>query len=290
MEMKIFLLIIFAVIGTVSAAAQSSGMKSNKVNGRYAAVNGLKLYYEIHGPAKGTPLILLHGGGSTIETSFGVVLPLLAKDRRVIAFEQQGHGRTADIADRPFTFEQSADDAAELLAFLKIEKADFFGFSNGGHIATQFAIRHPGLVRKMIIASAPITRNGFPPGFWDGFKGATLESMPAPLREAYLKTSPHPENLQSFFDKSVKRMVGFKDFPLDKFRSIDAETLIIIGDTDVIRPEHAVEMFRMLPHAKLAVLPGGHGTYLGEVETVTKDSKLPDLTVALVEEFLDAVK
>src|SRR5262245_24540352 len=96
----------------------------------YAAVNGLMIYYEIHGSG-GTPLVLLHGGGSTIDTTFGKILPALARSRQVIAFEQQGHGRTADITDRPFTFEQSADDAATLVKHLGIERADYFGFSNG---------------------------------------------------------------------------------------------------------------------------------------------------------------
>lgn len=256
----------------------------------HAPINGLKMYYEIHGPENGTPLVLLHGGGSSIDTTFGVVTPLLAKTRRVIAFDQQGHGRTADIADRPFTFEQSADDAAALLKYLKIDKADFFGFSNGGHIAVQVALRHPALVRKLVVASAPLTRDGVPTGFWEGFKGATLETMPAPLRKSYLEIAPNPDDLQSFFDKSVKRMAGFKDFPLDDVHKIKAETFIILGDRDVELPEHAVEMFRLFPNAALAILPGGHGTYLGEVTEAKGGTRLPELTVAMVEEFLDMEK
>ena len=139
------------------ASATPPGVVIDTKHG-YAPVNGLKMYYEIHGDARAEtpPLVLLHGGGSTIETTFGKILPALAKSRQVIAFEQQGHGRTADIADRPFTFEQSADDAAALLEHLKIEKADFFGFSNGGNIALQIAIRHPKLVRKLVVASADV--------------------------------------------------------------------------------------------------------------------------------------
>ena len=113
----------------------------------YAPVNGLQVYYEIHGGPKGKslPLVLLHGGGSTIETSFGKVLPSLAKARQVVAFEQEGHGCTAD-RNRPFTFDQSAEDTVALLRHLRIERADFFGYSNGGHIALQIAIGHPDLV------------------------------------------------------------------------------------------------------------------------------------------------
>ena len=110
----------------------------------YAPVNGLQLYYEIHGnPAKdGVPLVLLHGGGSTLETSFGKLIPLVSKARQVIAFEQQGHCHTADV-DRPFSFEQSAEDAVALLRHLHVAKADSLGYSNGGHIALEIALRHP---------------------------------------------------------------------------------------------------------------------------------------------------
>ena len=120
----------------------------------YAPVNGLQIYYEIHGnPAKdGVPLVLLHGGGSTIETSFGKLIPLLSKSRQVIAFEQQGHGHTADL-DRPFSFEQSAGDAVGLLRHLHVAKADFLGYSNGGHIALEIALRHPEVVREFALAA-----------------------------------------------------------------------------------------------------------------------------------------
>src|SRR6185295_1079824 len=108
-----------------------------------------------------------------------------------IAFEQQGHGRTTDVADRPFTFEQSADDAAALLEHLGVAQADFFGYSNGGSIALQVAIRHPKLVRKLVVASAISKRDGMTPQFWDSMKTARLENMPAELREAYLAVAPH---------------------------------------------------------------------------------------------------
>jgi pimeloyl-ACP methyl ester carboxylesterase len=212
------------------------------------------MYYEIHGSGK--PLVLLHGGGSTIETSFAKVLPLLARKYQVIAFEQQGHGRTNDIADRPYTFEQSADDAAELLKQLHVEQADFLGYSNGGHIAMQVAIRYPKLVRKLVVQSAMVKRDGAPPQFWEGFAHASLQNMPAELREAYLKVAPDPKGLQMMHDKCVQRMVAFKDWPAEQVRSIAAPTLIMTGDGDLVRPEHAVEMFRMLSHAQLAILPG----------------------------------
>jgi pimeloyl-ACP methyl ester carboxylesterase len=225
----------------------------------YAPVHGLDIYYEIHGAANltGPPLVLLHGGGDTIKTSFGHLLPVLARDRQVIAFEQQGFGHTADTADRPFSFVQSADDTAALLEYFHIGQADLFGFSNGGTIALQVAIRHPQAVRKLVVVSGFFQRDGSSyPWFWEGFATATLQSMPKELREANLAVAPHPENLQSFFDKCVQRMRNFEDIPADSIRGITAPTLVMVGDVDVMRPEHAVELFRLLPNAKLAVLPG----------------------------------
>ncbi len=224
----------------------------------YAPVNGLRIYFEIHGKANPArpPLVLLHGGGDTIKTSFGHILPELARDRQIIAFEQQGYGHTADIADRPFSFEQSADDTAALLDHLHIEKADLFGFSNGGTIALQVAIRHPKVVRKLVVASALFKRDGAYPWLWDAMANAKLENMPQELQKEYLKVAPHPENLRMFHDKAAQRMRDFKDIPTDAIRGITAPALVVVGDADVVRPEHAVEMFRLLPRAQLAVLPG----------------------------------
>jgi len=205
-------------------------------------------------------------------------LPSFAKTRQVIAFEQQGHGHTADI-DRPFTFEQTADDTAALLRYLKIEKADFFGYSNGGSVALQMGIRHPDLVRKLVVASAMFKRDGLYPEFWGSMEHATLESMPVELREAYLRTAPHPEQLPTFHDKCVKRMLEFKDWRPEDIQAIDAPVMVMIGDADIVRPEHAVEMFRLLPHAQLAVLPGTDHMAL---------VKRADWQVSMIEAFLDA--
>jgi len=231
-------------VGPAAVLERASGGEETK--GSYGSVNGLKMYYEIHGT--GRPLVLLHGGGSTIDTSFGEVLPSFAKTRQVIAFEQQGHGHTADI-DRPFTFEQTADDTAALLRYLKIEKADFFGYSNGGSVALQMGIRHPDLVRKLVVASAMFKRDGLYPEFWGSMEHATLESMPVELREAYLRTAPHPEQLPTFHDKCVKRMLEFKDWRPEDIQAIDAPVMVMIGDADIVRPEHAVEMFRGVRYA-----------------------------------------
>jgi pimeloyl-ACP methyl ester carboxylesterase len=258
------------------AAGETTGTRATAVKSGYAPVNGLRMYYEVHGT--GRPLVLLHGGGSTIDTSFGEVLPSFARRRQVMAFEQQGHGHTADI-DRPFTFEQSADDTAALLRYLKIERADFFGYSNGGNIALQIAIRHPEVVRKLVVASAMFRRDGLSPDFWESMRHATPENMPPELRDAYLKVAPHPEQLPTFHDKCARRMLEFKDWRPQDIQSIDAPTMVMIGDADVVRPEHAVQMFRLLPHAQLAVLPGtDHMTLV----------KRAAWQVSMIEAFLDA--
>jgi pimeloyl-ACP methyl ester carboxylesterase len=222
----------------------------------YAPLNGLELYYEIHGdPAKdGVPLVLLHGGGSTIETSFGKLIPLVSKARQVIAFEQQGHGHTADV-DRPFSFEQSAEDAVALLQHLHAAKADFLGYSNGGHIALEIALRHPEVVRSLVLQSVMFSRDGTDPGFWQGFDHAKPDDMPLELRKAYLATAPHPEQLPSFFAKSVQRMREFKGWTRARLQTIRAPTFLIVGDRDIVRVEHAAQMQRLLPDARLAVLP-----------------------------------
>jgi pimeloyl-ACP methyl ester carboxylesterase len=222
----------------------------------YAAINGLRMYYEIHGPEGQLPLVLLHGGGDTIETSFGHLLPFLARSRRMIAFEQQGCGRTADIENRPFGFEQSSDDTAALLKHLDIDRADLLGFSNGGTIALQVAIRYPQRVRRLVVITALMKRAWADPQFWESMKTAQLDAMPAVLREAYLKVAPQPEKLESFFYKSRNRMRDFKDVPDRAIQSINAPTLVVSSDRDVMRPEGAVELFHLLPHAQLAILPG----------------------------------
>jgi pimeloyl-ACP methyl ester carboxylesterase len=253
-------------------------------NSGYVLVNGLKMYYEIHG--KGAPLVLIHGGGSTIQTSFGLVLHSFSKERQVIAVELQGHGHTPDI-NRPETFEQDADDVAALMKYFKIENADFFGFSNGGNTTMQIAIRYPDLVRKIILGSAFFKRDGMYQQFWESLNHSTLKDMPQLLKDAYKKVVPDSNDLAKMYEKDKKRMVEFKDWKPEDIHSINAPALIIIGDGDVVRPEHAVEMFRLLQHARLLIFPGIHGAYIGEVTTGMEQSKIPDLAVSIIEEFLN---
>lgn len=254
-----------------------AGVTSSGVKFGYAPVRGLRIYYEIRGTPHPhqAPLILLHGGDPAIQTSFGSVIEELAKNRWVIAFEQAGHGHTAD-RPTPFSFEASADDANGLMDILKIRKADFFGYSNGGSIAMQMAIRHPSRVNKLIVASAMYKRDGLKPEFWDSMKTATLESMPTTYRDIYVKTSPHPKKLKSYFEKSVARMLNFKDWSPDALRKIQAPTLILIGDADIVFPEHAKEMAQLIPNSRVEILPGLDHMALAQ-----------NWPVALIQEFLD---
>ena len=129
------------------------------------------------------------------------------------------------------------------------------GYSNGGHIALEIALKHPEVVRKLVLESIMIDREGSDPAFWESFKHAKLEDMPLELREAYLRTAPHPEELPLFFAKSVERMKDFKGWTPQEVRSIEAPTLVIMGDRDVASPEHAIKIFRLIPNAQLAILP-----------------------------------
>lgn len=250
----------------------------------YADVNGIKMYYEIYG--QGKPLVLIHGGGSTIQTTFGSIIPLLAQNRQLIGVELQAHGHTSD-RKTDLSFEQDADDVISLLNYLNIEKADFFGFSNGGTTALQIGIRHPEHVGKIIAASALSKRNGVPSQFWDFMKNATLDQMPQPYKDAYLNASAHPENLKIMCDKCAKRMVDFKDINDKQLQSIKAPVLIVIGDADVMTPEHAVEMHRLIPNSQLAIIPGGHGEYIGEITTLKPETKNTEFITPLIEKFLN---
>jgi pimeloyl-ACP methyl ester carboxylesterase len=256
------------VLKTIAAGA---------AKGIYASVNGLRMYYETHG--SGRPLVLLHGGLNTIETSFGPVLPYFATTRQVIAVEQQAHGHTADI-DRPLTFEQMADDTATLLERLGLESVDIFGYSVGGTIALQIAIRYPKRVRKLVLASAIYALDGYQPVVAEGLRHATAETMPASLREAYAKVAPRPEDWPRLVAKMARLAADFKGYAPADIRSVNAPTLVITGDADIVRLEHTVELSRLLTRGQLAVLPGAnHFSYLME---------RPDWLLAMMSTFLDA--
>ena len=253
----------------------------------HAPVNGIRIYYEIHGQRDGVPLVLLHGGGSTIEVTFGRVLPLFASRRPVIALEEQGHGRTSD-REGPVAFESSADDVAGLLGHLNVDRADLFGFSNGASTALQVAIRHPSRVRKLVFASSITRRDGAQPQLWEFIARADFSNMPQPLKDAFLRVNPDARQLETMHDKDAARMRSFRDVPDALVASVRAPTLVVAGDQDIVRPEHAVELTRLIPGARLLILPGGHGDYLGEAVMTQAETRYPELTARLLEEFLDA--
>ena len=271
----------------LATACSTSASADQHARGAYADVNGIRMYYEVHGPARGTPLVLLHGGGSTIDVTFGRILPNFARNRRVIAVEEQAHGRTSD-RNAPLSFETSADDVAALLDHLNVRQADLFGFSNGASVALQVAIRHPQAMRKLVFASAMTTRDGAHPELWSFMRRADISNMPQSLKDAFLKVNPDPAKLKTMHDKDAERMRNFKDVPDAALRSMRAPTLILIGDHDVVKPEHAVELAHLLPNARLLVLVGGHGDYIGEATITPQTSHAPERTAELIGEFLDA--
>jgi pimeloyl-ACP methyl ester carboxylesterase len=255
--------------------------------GERRSVNGLEMYYEIHGA--GRPLVLLHGAMSTIETSFGKALPSLAKTRQVVAIEQQAHGHTADI-DRPLSYRQMAVDTAALLRQLAIEGADFYGYSMGAGIALELAIRDPELVRKVVLASPAYSKEGLHPEIVDVIESTNPEDLAGSVfEEAYAKTAPSPEDWPALVAKCNQLDREFEGWPPEDIQSIEAPTLVVIGDSDIVRPEHPVQMFRLLgggvegdsaglPRSQLAVLPGT--THLTLVERA-------EWLVSMILAFLD---
>ncbi len=222
---------------------------SEKTQG-YATVNGLKMYYEIHGTGK--PLVVLHGA-----FGWATVYPALARNRQVIAIELQGHGHTADI-DRPLTCEQMADDTAALLKHLKIEKADLFGYSMGGIVALAVAIRHPDLVDRVAINGSYYgkTEDAWGPAAFRQFTNLPADFAPPMLKDPYDKVAPDPKQWPVLVTKIKKLVTEFKGFSPDEMRSIKAPVLITLGDRDGVRLEHVVEMFRLIPNCAARRLPG----------------------------------
>lgn len=270
---------------TINENTMPKPIKKNtgKVKTGYAQVNGINMYYEVHG--QGTPLVLLHGGGSTLFTSFAKMIPLLAESRQVIAVELQAHGRTSD-RNAPESFEQDADDVAALLKHLTISKADIMGFSNGGSTSLQLAIRHPECVNKVVAVSAIYKRDGMQPGFFDFMQKGTFSDMPQPYKDAFLSVNNDPQKLMNMFNKDRQRMLDFKDWSDELIKSIEVPVLVMVGDKDVVRPEHAMELARLLPKGQLAVLPGGHGDFMGEVMAAVPNEKMITLTAAMIDDFL----
>jgi pimeloyl-ACP methyl ester carboxylesterase len=230
----------------------------------YAPVNGLQMYYEIHG--EGEPLLLMHGAYGTIDL-WGPILETLAQNHQVIAIEPQGHGHTADI-DRPIRYETMTDDAAALLGHLGVERADVVGYSMGGGVALQLAMRYPELVRKVVPLSVSYSTEGTYSEVWAMIDQITPEVFAgSPFEEAYMRNAPNPEDWPVLVEKLVDLDRQVYAWPEDEIREIAAPMLFIIGDSDVVTPEHAVALFRLLgggvpgdltglPKSQLAIIPG----------------------------------
>jgi pimeloyl-ACP methyl ester carboxylesterase len=258
-----------AAVRAASATAFTEPPVSAPPQSGYAPVNGLKLYYEIHGT--GEPLILLHGGLGATEM-FREIMPALSKSRQVIAADLQGHGRTADI-DRPISIPTMADDIAALIKYLKIEKADVMGYSLGGGVALHTAVRHPEIVKKLVVVSAAFRQDGWYPEIVAGMSQlgpASVEPMKqTPMYQMYARIAPRPQDWPVLITKVGEALRKNYDWSQD-VGTIRAPALLAFGDADAVRTAHAVQFFELLgggkkdggwdgsgiSRARLAILPG----------------------------------
>ena len=254
----------------------------------YAPVNGLKMYYEIHG--KGDPVILLHGAFMTITNNWTEMIAELSKTRLVIAVEMQGHGRTADIK-RDFSYENLADDIAALLDYLKIKQADVLGYSMGGGVAMQLAIRHPERIRKVVSISAVIRSDGF---VKEGMEALTrLEAgmfKGSPIETEYKKLSPTPDQFETFVKHVVQFASNPYDFGAEKLKATKAPMLFIHGDADGVRLDYIAEVFRLKGgeiHGDLRPRSESRLAILPDATHVTLMNKL-DVIIPMVNDFLNA--
>jgi len=235
----------FIGFGIIFCLIMKQSFSQAAVDSGYAPVNGLKMYYDIHG--SGEPLVLLHGGVGAIEM-FGSNLATLAKTRKVIGVDLQAHGRTADI-DRPLSIESMADDIAALLKYLKIEKADVMGYSLGGEVALQTAIRHPERVRKLVVVSATFKRNGWYPEILAGMSQvgpAAAEPMKqTPMYQMYSQLAPRPQDWPVLLTKLGDLLKKDYDWSED-VKKIKLPVLLVAGDADAVRTAHTVEFFSLL--------------------------------------------
>jgi pimeloyl-ACP methyl ester carboxylesterase len=231
----------------------------------YVPVHGLDMYYEIHGD--GSPLILLHGAMGTIDSCFANLLPVLAATRQVVAIELQGHGHTADV-DRPLSYQQMAADTAVVMEALGIETADLVGYSLGGAVALELAMQHPGRVRRLVFAGGTSYRPDglYPEALAEPESGAD-DLTGSVWHQAYLRVAPDPSAWPVLVAKNNELDRTFAGWTDEDIKAITTPALLIIGDSDIVRPEHTMKMFRLLgggvigdmaglPASQLAVLPG----------------------------------
>jgi len=254
----------------------------------YAPVNGLKMYYEVHG--SGEPVVLLHGAFMTITNNWTGWIGELSKTRKVIAVEMQGHGRTADI-ERDFSPENLADDVAALLDYLKIPSADLIGYSLGGGVAMQCAIRHPEKVRKVVSISAVFRQDGWVKEALDAFPKLTPEAFKgSPIETEYKKLSPTPNEFPNFIKRVIATQLKPYDFGAERLKATEAPMFFIHGDADGVRLDHIAEMFRLKggeTHGDMRRRSASRLAILPNTTHVTLMQRMP-VIVPMVNDFLDA--
>lgn len=282
--MKTVILSLMTLLVLSTGLAQES---TTPTESGYAPVNGLNLYYEVYG--QGKPLVLIHGAYMNISSNWSHILPELSKNRKVIVAEMQGHGRTKDIS-RAFTYENMADDVSGLLKHLKINQADILGYSMGGGVAFQFAIRYPEQLRRLIILSGTYAHNGWWPDVEASFATFTPDIFRGtPIETEYLRLGNNP----AYFDDYIKKVISVDLKPYDwttEVKNIKAPIFMAVGDADGVRYEHALELFRAkgggkmgdiygLPESRLAILPGT--THIGMMQRTT-------WLISMITDFLDS--
>ncbi|MBS1715526.1 MAG: alpha/beta hydrolase [Armatimonadetes bacterium] len=254
----------------------------------YAPVNGLKMYYEVHG--SGEPVVLLHGAFMTVTNNWDGWIGELAKSRKVIAVEMQGHGRTADTA-RDMSYENFADDVAALLDHLKVPKADLIGYSMGGAVAMECAIRHPNKVRKAVVVSSTFRPDGMVEGASKAIAGLTADVFKGtPLETDYKKLNPNPDDFPKFVQRLVAMFAKGYDLGADKLKATTAPMFFIFGDADGIRYEHVAEMFRLKgggTHGDMGPRTSSRLAVLPDTTHVTLMDRM-SVIVPMVNDFLDA--
>lgn len=256
----------------------------------YAPVNGLEMYYEVYG--EGEPLILLHGAYGTIGNNFGAFIPALSEDRQVIGVELQGHGRTADI-DRPLSYEAMASDVAGLIEELGLEKPDIFGYSMGGSVALRLAIDRPDLVDRLVVAAGGTSTDSMYPEVYESIQTMSAEDFAGtPMEQDYLRLAPNPEDWPVLVEKLKALDEKIFSWPESEVSGIEAPALIIVGDGDVVRPEHAVELFRLLGGGVPADLVGPSESQLAIVPGATHITLMfkTDMLLSMILPFLEEEK
>ena len=275
--MRVLAILLMTTSRVVAASpAGNSSPAGMTMKSGYADADGLKVYYEVQGT--GEPLVLLHGSFMTIDATWGTLRPTLSKSRQVVAIELQGHGHTAD-RERPMRYEGMADDVAAVLRRVGIGRADVLGYSMGGTVAAGVALRHPGLVRKLVVVSAVFDNSGWEPQVYEQFKALPKDFAPKPLTDAYEKVAPDPKRWPLLVAKVKTMLTEFEGWKRKDLEGMKAVLLIVMGDRDGFRAEHALEIKRLVPNGQLALIPGGDHFFLWS---------RADLLLPMIAGFLDA--